>query len=226
MATMKILLVEDDEPIRTALGMFLTQEGYTVIGAESGEEGLAAFERQPADIVLVDLMLPGIDGFETTRRLRRQSTVPVIIVTARDDSYDVVAGLEAGADDYVTKPVFGKVLSARIRALLRRASEFSSPTVWRFGDLEISRDAGVVRKGERDVSLTRTEFQLLCELASKPGWVFSRANLLETVWGYDYFGDSRLVDIHISRLRNKIEDDPSNPAFVLTVRGMGYKLQP
>jgi DNA-binding response OmpR family regulator len=222
----RVLLIEDDESIRTALGMFLTNEGYSVVETASGEQGLAAYDRQSTDVVLVDLMLPGIDGFEVTRSLRRTSDVPIIIVTAREDNFDMVAGLEAGADDYVTKPVVVKVLSARIRALLRRTSPAAQADIWRFGDLEINRQAGTVRRHGDEVVLTKTEFRLICALAEKPGWVFSRAQLLDQVWGYDWFGDTRLVDIHVRRLRTKIEDDPSRPERVVTVRGLGYKLQP
>ena len=174
-------------------------------------------------------MLPGIDGFEVCRSLRRSSDVPIIMVTARADTHDVVAGLEAGADDYLTKPFAPKELSARIRALLRRArtpEHAPSGQAVRFGDLEVIPDQGVVKVGEREVHLTKTEFRLLCELASSPGRVFSREVLLERVWGYGYFGDGRLVDVHVRRLRTKVEADPANPRHVVTVRGLGYRLQP
>jgi DNA-binding response OmpR family regulator len=223
-----ILLVDDDERIRASMRLVLEDEGYTVTEAGSGEDALASFARTPADVVLIDLMLPGMDGFETCRSLRRSSDVPVIMVTARTDTYDVVAGLEAGADDYVTKPFVAKELAARIRALLRRArtgSEASS-SVMRIGDLEVVPEAGEVRRAGEPVHLTRTEFRLLCELASSPGRVFSRELLLERVWGYDYFGDGRLVDVHVRRLRTKVEGDPARPRHVVTVRGLGYKLQP
>jgi DNA-binding response OmpR family regulator len=195
--------------------------------AANAEEAVDAFSRQLPGVVLVDVMLPGSDGFELTRQLRRSSDVPVIMVTARADSHDVVAGLEAGADDYVTKPFVTKELSARIRALLRRAGGGdSAPERMLFDDLEVVPDAGIVMRKGAEVALTKTEFRLLCELAAHPGRVFSREILLERVWGYDYFGDGRLVDVHVRRLRGKIEDDPSNPRFVVTARGLGYKLQP
>ena len=222
----RILTVEDDERIRTAVRMALEDEGWQVDEAASGEGALEAFSATPADVVLIDLMLPGIDGFEVCRSLRRTSDVPIVMVTARTDTHDVVAGLEAGADDYVTKPLQPKELSARIRALLRRARPAESGgSHLRFGDLEVVPDEGVVRKGGHEVHLTKTEFRLLCELASSPGRVHSREQLLERVWGYDYFGDGRLVDVHVRRLRTKVENDPANPRHVVTVRGLGYKLQ-
>jgi len=220
------LTVEDDERIRTAVKMALEDEGWVVEEAESGEEALESFQRHPSDVVLIDIMLPGVDGFEVCRSIRRTSDVPIVMVTARADTHDVVAGLEAGADDYLTKPFAPKELSARIRALLRRART-SDPAIshFKFGDLEIVPDEGLVLKDGQEVHLTKTEFKLLVELASSPGRVFSREVLLERVWGYGYFGDGRLVDVHVRRLRTKIENDPANPRHVVTVRGLGYKLQ-
>ena len=222
----RILSVEDDERIRTAVRLALEDEGWTVDEAENGEEALVKFAQAPTDVVLIDIMLPDIDGFEVCRAIRRQSDVPIVMVTARDDTHDVVAGLEAGADDYLTKPFAPKELSARIRALLRRArtADPASPHL-RFGDLEVIPDQGVVRRGGQEVHLTKTEFKLLVELASSPGKVFSRETLLDKVWGYDYFADSRIVDVHIRRLRTKVEADAANPRHVVTVRGLGYKLQ-
>ncbi len=220
----RILLVEDDEGIRVSLRLALEDEGYDVDEAGSGEQALERFAEQAADVVLIDIMLPGIDGFETCRQLRRVSAVPVVMVTARTDTHDVVAGLEAGADDYVTKPFVAKELSARIRALLRRVRSVDQPSVLTFGRVEVRPDEGTVRRDSAEVHCTRTEFRLLCELAANPGKVLSRELLLDRVWGYDYFGDGRLVDVHIRRLRTKIEPDPANPRHILTVRGMGYKL--
>ena len=222
----RILAVEDDERIRTALKLALEDEGWVVAEAATGEDALTSFQQQPADVVLIDIMLPGIDGFEVCRSIRRLSDVPIVMVTARADTHDVVAGLEAGADDYLTKPFAPKELSARIRAMLRRArtSEVSSPHL-RFGDLEIVPEEGVVRRSGQDAHLTKTEFRVLVELAQSPGRVFSREVLLERIWGYGYFGDGRLVDVHVRRLRTKVEADPANPRHVVTVRGLGYKLQ-
>jgi DNA-binding response OmpR family regulator len=171
-------------------------------------------------------MLPGIDGFELCRTLRRTSDVPIVMVTARNDTHDVVAGLEAGADDYLTKPFAPKELSARIRALLRRIRPISAGHAKLvFGDLEIIPDEGKVLRSGSELHLTKTEFRLLCELAQNPGRVFSRESLLDKVWGYDYFGDGRLVDVHVRRLRTKVESDAANPRHVVTVRGLGYRLQ-
>ncbi len=221
----RILVVEDDERIRSSMRLALEDEGYTVEDVSSGEAVVTRFNEETFEVALIDLMLPGMDGFETCRTLRRISTVPIIMVTARSDTHDVVAGLEAGADDYVTKPFVAKELAARIRALLRRSRpDDTEHSIIRFGDVEIEPDAGVVRRDGTEVHCTRTEFRLLSELADHPGRVLSREHLLERVWGYDYFGDGRLVDVHVRRLRTKIESDPANPRFILTVRGMGYKL--
>jgi len=226
--TDRILLVEDDERIRTSMRLSFEGEGYEVCEAGSGEEALDRFAQGDVDLVLVDLMLPGMDGFECCRAIRRGSAVPIIMVTARSDTHDVVAGLEAGADDYVTKPFVPKELAARMRALLRRsrADEGEATTV-QIGDLELLPDEGVLRRRDGpEIHCTRTEFRLLCELAATPNKVVSREQLLERVWGYDYFGDGRLVDVHVRRLRTKIEPDPALPTHLVTVRGLGFKLVP
>ncbi len=224
MAT-RILTVEDDERIRTAVKLALEDEGWKVEESETGEQALEHFAQHPSDVVLIDIMLPGVDGFEVCRSIRRMSDVPIIMVTAREDTHDIVAGLEAGADDYLTKPFAPKELSARIRALLRRVrTTDGGATHLRFGDLEIVPDEGVVRRNDEEVHLTKTEFRLLLELANSSGRVLSREVLLERVWGHGYFADGRLVDVHIRRLRTKIEADPANPRHVVTVRGLGYKL--
>jgi len=223
----RLLVIEDEAPVRAMLRLILEDEGFDVIEAADGETGLAAFEEHGPDLVLVDLRLPGVHGFEVCRALRGTSDVPIIILTAQVDSHDVVAGLEAGADDYVTKPFVAKELAARIRAALRRSTTAVSeaeggPHV--VGSLEIRPEAGVVRKAGTTLHLTKTEFRLLCEFAEHIGHVLSREQLLERVWGYDYLGDSRLVDAHVRRLRTKIEDDPANPRLLRTVRGFGYKM--
>ena len=221
-----VLTVEDDERIRASVKLALEDEGWTVHEASSGEEAIEVFQRTTTDVVLIDIMLPGIDGFDVCRSIRRVSDVPIVMVTARADTHDVVAGLEAGADDYLTKPFAPKELSARIRALLRRArpAHPAHPKLV-FGDLEVIPDEGKVVRGGTEIHLTKTEFRLLCELAQNPGRVFSREQLLDHVWGYGYFGDGRLVDVHVRRLRTKVEVDPANPRHVVTVRGLGYRLQ-
>jgi DNA-binding response OmpR family regulator len=222
----RILFVEDDPSIRDQTLTLLADEGYDTDDAETGEAGLAAFARRPADCVLLDVMLPDLDGFEVCRRLRSRSDVPIIMVTARSDSFDVVAGLEAGADDYVTKPFEPKELTARIRAMLRRAQGFgTNSTTIVLGDrIELVPEEGTVRVDGEEIHLTRTEFRLLCELAAAPGRIFTREVLLESVWGYEYIGDTKLVDVHVYRLRTKIERNPSDPQHLLTVRGLGYKI--
>jgi DNA-binding response OmpR family regulator len=226
-----ILIVEDDERIRASMRLALEDEGYEIDDAAGGEDALETFDHaassSPFDVVIIDIMLPGMDGFACCRELRRRSSIPIIMVTARTDTHDVVAGLEAGADDYVTKPFEPKELAARIRALLRRArATEGGPSNLTFGELEILPEAGSVRVKGEEVHLTRTEFLLLCELAQNAGKVLSREQLLERVWSYDYFGDGRLVDVHVRRLRTKVEPDPASPRHVITVRGLGYKLAP
>jgi DNA-binding response OmpR family regulator len=223
----KLLFIEDDDEVRTALRLALEDEGYRVLEAADGTRGLQLFAADPPDLVLLDLRLPDIGGLEVCRRLRATSIVPIIVVTAQTDTHDLVAGLEAGADDYVTKPVVPKALAARIRALLRRVSfhEDQATEGATFGDLEVRPTEGIVTKRGETLSLTRTEFKLLCEFAAHPNQVLSRDQLLERVWGYEYLGDSRLVDSHIRRLRTKLEDDPAEPTNLVTVRGLGYRLQ-
>ena len=222
----RVLTVEDDERIRASVKLALEDEGWIVDEAPTGEDAIAIFQSTPADVVLIDIMLPGMDGFELCRTLRKLSDVPIVMVTARVDTHDVVAGLEAGADDYLTKPFAPKELSARIRALLRRVRP-SAPGHSKlvFGNLEIIPDEGKVTLSGKDVPLTKTEFRLLCELAHDPNGVFSREVVLDKVWGHGYFGDGRLVDVHIRRLRMKVEVDPAEPTHVVTVRGLGYRLQ-
>ncbi len=225
-----LLFIEDDDHIRLALRLVLEDEGYRVREAADGRSGLAAFHAEEPDLVLLDLRLPDISGFDVCRALRAMSIVPIIMVTAQTDTQDMVTGLEAGADDYVTKPVVPKELAARIRAHLRRAqlvgaTDSTAPSEI-FGDIDVRRDQGLVFKGGKEVSLTKTEFNLLCEFVDHPNIVLSRDQLLERVWGYDYLGDSRLVDAHVRRLRVKIEDQPDEPRLIVTVRGIGYRLMP
>ncbi|MGN6523776.1 MAG: response regulator [Actinomycetes bacterium] len=221
-----LLLVEDDDGIRVSLRLALEDRGFVVHEASDGETAVDLFASAKPDAVVLDVMLPGIDGLEACRRIRRLSDVPVIMVSARTDSHDIVAGLEAGADDYVRKPFVVAELEARLRAMRRRGRWTREDAAEiRLGDLAIRPEAGEVEVAGQEVHLTRTEFRLLCELAASPGRVFSREMLLEKVWDYDYFGDARIVDVHVRRLRGKIEQDPSNPQHLVTVRGLGYKLQ-
>jgi DNA-binding response OmpR family regulator len=225
MASPLILLIDDDSRLREIVGMALEDEGYGVRTAESGEEALGMIDADAPDLLILDVMLPGRDGFELCRDIRRRSPVPILMLTAKTDTVDIVVGLESGADDYVTKPFVTKELLARIRALLRRARDRGTlPRTIVLGELEISPDAATVTKDGTPVRLTKTEFKLLCTLASRPNQVFTREMLLQQVWEYDYFGDSRLVDVHVRRLRGKIEEDPSEPRIVQTVRGLGYKI--
>ena len=228
-----LLFIEDDDSIRLALRLALEDEGYEVREAPDGRTGLAMFDAVEPDLVLLDLRLPDVSGFDVCRTMRAHSIVPIIMVTAQTDTYDMVAGLEAGADDYVTKPVVPKELAARIRAHLRRVQlhesgtgpSQSAPRATVFGDIELRREQGIVLKAGEPVSLTKTEFNLLCEFADHAGLVLSRDQLLERVWGYDYLGDSRLVDAHVRRLRVKVEDQADDPRLIVTVRGIGYRLQ-
>ena len=223
----RILLVEDDPAIRDGLELALSHLGHETITRDDGESGLeAALSLDPA-VVVLDIMLPGIDGFEVCRRLRRSSVVPVIMLTARSDDIDVVVGLEAGADDYVTKPVQPRVLDARIKAVLRRGSTGTEPPAGptRFGKLTIDRAALQASKDGVELQLTAMELRLLLELTAHPGQVHTREALLRSVWEQDYLGDSRLVDACVQRLRAKIEDTPSRPEMVQTVRSFGYRFQ-
>lgn len=220
----RILLVEDDRRIRRGTALALEQEGFAVLEAPDGEIGLQIFREHNPDLAILDIMLPGRDGFEVCREIRKGSDVPIIFLTAKTDTVDVVVGLESGGDDYVTKPYVMRELIARIRSLLRRLQSESTPNRIIVRDLVIEPETGVVRKSNEQISLTKTEFKLICTLAARPNVIFKRDVLLDTVWGYDYLGDSRLVDTHIQRLRAKIEPDSSKPTYIQTIRGMGYKL--
>ena len=220
-----MLLVEDDPAARQGLELALRRLGDGVRPAETGEVALRAIREDPADVVVLDVMLPGMDGFEVCRRLRRDSEVPVIMLTARGDDFDIVGGLEAGADDYVVKPVEARVLDARIRAVLRRIVRAGSPAET-YGELVIDRASLIVRRAGREVLLTPTELRLLLVLSGSPRQVFSREQLLDLVWEHDYLGDSRLVDACVQRLRAKIEADAAQPRYIQTVRGFGYRFGP
>jgi DNA-binding response OmpR family regulator len=219
----RILLVEDDPSIREVTTIGLERAGFEVESAADGAEGLERFRSRPPDLVLLDVMLPRVDGLEVARAIRRDSTVPIVMLTARGDTIDVVVGLETGADDYLKKPFDMAELVARVRAALRRRRAPAATPALRLGPIEIDLAGRVVRRNGREVALTRTEFDLLAELAARPGQVLTRDQLLDRVWGYDFLGDSRLVDVAVGRLRAKVEADPAAPSLIQTVRGVGYK---
>ncbi|HVV12042.1 response regulator transcription factor [Amycolatopsis sp.] len=219
----RVLLVEDDELIGQALSLALGDEGFDVFPVATGEEALKQVEATPVDVVLLDLMLPGMDGLTVCRTLRSRGDLPIVVITARTSTDDVIEGLEAGADDYVTKPLVARELAARMRALLRRRGP-ARATSFEIGDLRVVPDKNEVLRAGEPLHLTRTELSLLVELATADGRVVTREELLQRVWGHDYFGDTRLLDVHIRRLRRKIERNPDEPVVVLTVRGRGYRI--
>ncbi|WP_345636705.1 response regulator transcription factor [Rugosimonospora acidiphila] len=221
----RLLLIEDDPAVREGLSIALRHQGHQVDTASTGRQGLELARAGQPDAVVLDLMLPDLDGFEVCRRLRAAVNVSIIMLTARGDDFDVVAGLEAGADDYVVKPVQPRVLDARIRAVLRRIGRAPS-AVETHRELVIDRTGLIVTKAGRPLALTPTELRLLLVLAESPQQVFARDQLLRLVWEQDYLGDSRLVDACVQRLRAKIEDDPSAPVYLQTVRGFGYRFGP
>jgi DNA-binding response OmpR family regulator len=221
----RVLMVEDDPGLAGSLSLALGSLSHEVVVAQDGLSGLAQFAASSFDVVLLDVMLPGIDGFETARRVRVSSLVPIIMLTARSDPIDIVAGLECGADDYVTKPVEPRVLDARIKAVLRRSAPATGDSLLRFGALWIDRAAMAVTRDGEPVPLTPTELRLLIELAEHAGQVLSRHQLLQRVWEYGYAGDSRLVDAVVQRLRAKVEPVPSRPSLIVTVRGIGYRME-
>lgn len=218
----KILVVDDDNALREMVGIVLESEGFDVCFHDAGSGALEAFKTEEPDLVLLDVMLPGKDGIEVCKEIRATAGTPIIMLTAKTESEDVVRGLEAGADDYVVKPFDPTVLLARIRARLRPLSKADGDTV-QIGPLTLDIVGHEVRRGSEKLLLTPLEFNLLLTLAVKPKQVFTREMLLETVWGYHYKADTRLVNVHVQRLRSKIEEDPDNPKIVTTVRGIGYK---
>ena len=227
----KILVVDDEKPISDIIKFNMAKEGYEVLTAFDGREALEVFAENP-DIIILDLMLPEIDGLEVARTIRKTSNVPIIVLSAKDTEFDKVIGLEIGADDYVTKPFSNRELQARVKALLRRSEFAADPQLENeadteivIGDLHILPDAFLVQKANKELDLTHREFELLYHLATHVGQVMTREHLLETVWGYDYFGDVRTVDVTVRRLREKIEDTPGRPEYILTRRGVGYYMR-
>ncbi len=223
----RVLVVEDEESFSDALSFMLRREGYDVAVADDGAKALEEFDRNGADLVLLDLMLPGVSGTEVCRSLRQRSSVPIIMVSAKDSEVDKVVGLELGADDYVTKPFSSRELVARIRAVLRRHGEPTEllPDVFEVGPIRIDVDRHVVAVRGESVSMPLKEFDLLELLMRNAGRVLTRAQLIDRVWGSDYVGDTKTLDVHIKRLRSKVEADPATPELIVTVRGLGYKME-
>ncbi len=219
----RILVIDDDAALSEMLQMVLRQEGFETVRCATGDAALHEFRQSRPDLILLDLNLPGRDGVSVCRDIRAESGVPIIMLTAKSDTADVVAGLEAGADDYVPKPFSAKELIARIRTRLRRISSDIGTDVLPIGDLTISVSSHVVKRGSQQVPLTPLEFDLLLALAKRPARVFTREALLDEVWGYRNAADTRLVNVHVQRLRAKVEKDPEKPEIVITVRGIGYR---
>ena len=223
----RILIVEDEPSLSEPLSFLLRREGYETEVAADGREALAAFDRDGADLVLLDLMLPGLPGTEVCRELRTRSSVPIIMLTAKDSEVDIVVGLELGADDYVTKPYSTRELLARIRAVLRRRIEVDDldESVLEVGGVRMDVDRHAVSVGGKEVAMPLKEFELLELLLRNAGRVLTRGQLIDRIWGADYFGDTKTLDVHIKRIRSKIEKDPSQPVLLLTVRGLGYRFE-
>ncbi|HEL0616544.1 TPA: response regulator transcription factor [Streptococcus equi subsp. zooepidemicus] len=231
----KILIVDDEKLISDIIKFNLTKEGYDTVTAFDGKEAVAVFEEEKPDLIILDLMLPELDGLEVAKEIRKTSHIPIIMLSAKDSEFDKVIGLEIGADDYVTKPFSNRELLARVKAHLRRTETIETAVAEEnassgsqeltIGNLQILPDAFIAKKHGQEVELTHREFELLHHLANHIGQVMTREHLLETVWGYDYFGDVRTVDVTIRRLREKIEDTPSRPEYILTRRGVGYYMK-
>lgn len=217
-----VMVVDDDQDLAEMLGIVLNGAGFEVDLVNSGDQVMTIFDQHEPDLVLLDVMLPGLSGIEVCKLIREKSMVPIVMLTAKGDSYDVVNGLEAGADDYVVKPFNPSELVARIKVRLRRSSSESSTTL-RIGNILIDQVAHTIIRNGKTIPLTRLEFDLLVALAKEPGRVFTRDALLSEVWGYQHAADTRLVNVHVQRLRAKVEEDADNPHVVLTVRGVGYK---
>ncbi|HER0255918.1 TPA: response regulator transcription factor [Streptococcus pyogenes] len=231
----KILIVDDEKPISDIIKFNLTKEGYDIVTAFDGREAVTIFEEEKPDLIILDLMLPELDGLEVAKEIRKTNHVPIIMLSAKDSEFDKVIGLEIGADDYVTKPFSNRELLARVKAHLRRTETIETAVAEEnassgtqeltIGNLQILPDAFVAKKHGQEVELTHREFELLHHLANHMGQVMTREHLLEIVWGYDYFGDVRTVDVTVRRLREKIEDTPSRPEYILTRRGVGYYMK-
>ena len=218
-----ILVVDDEANILKLVEAYLKAEGYTVSVAENSQQGLALFRRHHPEVVILDVMLPGMDGFEVLQQIRRESQAYVLMLTAKSDETDRVIGLTVGADDYLTKPFSPRELVARVKAVLRRARNPQETTLLTFANLKIDVERYEVWRNDQSIDFTALEFKLLKTLASSAGMVLSREQLIEKVWGYDFYGDERIVDVHIGHIRQKLEPDPNHPQFILTVRGVGYK---
>jgi two-component system OmpR family response regulator len=229
MPNIGVLIVEDDQTLLSVLEYNLAKEGYNVVTAADGVEALEAARRDKPDLIILDIMLPKMSGFEVCRILRKEMTVPILMLTAREDEIDKVVGLDLGADDYMTKPFSMRELLARVRAMLRRvemqAPKPSGETLFKVGDIEVDIGCHTATKGGNVLNLTPKEFDLLAFLSKNKGLVFSRDHLLEKIWGYDYLGGTRTVDVHMRWLREKIEDNPGKPKYLVTVRGVGYRLE-
>lgn len=223
----RILVVDDEPDIRKVLERYLKREGFIVDMATDGEAALASVRRSPPDLIVLDLLMPNLGGLEMTRMLRSDSDIPIIMLTSKDEELDKLVGLEMGADDYVTKPFSVKEVVARVKAVLRRTAKKTTqadkPTTLHIGNLKIDLTAHVITLRDQTVKISAKQFDLLWFLASNPDQVFSREQLLNQIWGYDFYGDSRVVDVHIRRLREKIEPECSQPCYILTVWGVGYK---
>jgi two-component system response regulator MtrA len=220
-----VLVVDDDTDLAEMLGIVLRSEGMEPVFCYNGTDAMPAFRRESPDLVLLDLMLPGLDGLTVCRALRGESSVPIVMLTARGDTLDIVEGLQAGADDYIVKPFKPKELVARILARLRRLEETANE-VLAIGEVTIDVGAHLVTRDGEPIPVTPLEFDLLAALAARPGYAFSREQLLADVWGYQHAGDTRLVNVHVQRLRGKVERDPENPEVIVTVRGVGYRAGP